>query len=133
MFKNSKYYITKKMQKYFDKKYQKLCWNGILEFYTSTYIFLSLIGWMSLYDLRFGPEYTHTERFSSLFGICLFVYSIVFPMFYCGLLIRKYKLMQPILSEAEYEAKLKAGTLRKYLDQFHTEGQRQKYLKKYAD
>lgn len=43
-------------------------------------MFLSLLGWTSLWDLRFGLVYSATENFSSILGILLFVFSITFPI-----------------------------------------------------
>ena len=74
-----------------------MLWNGVFEFYTGAYMFLSFIGWISLNDLRFGLEYTDTERFSSLLGIILFIFSLTFPFVVCAVLIKKFKPLKPTL------------------------------------
>jgi hypothetical protein len=67
-----------------------------------------------MYDLRLSSRHTPSEKFSSVFGICLFVFSLVFPLYYCALLVAKFKPMEPLLSEEEYMAKVKNGTLKKF-------------------
>ena len=85
-----------------------------------------------MYDLRLSSNHTASEQFSSIFGICLFVFSFVYPLFYCGLLIRKFKPMEPLLSEDEYMAKLKNGTLKNFKLKYHTEFTRNQYFEKYG-
>jgi hypothetical protein len=41
---------------------------------------MSIIGWLSLEDLRLGSNFTASENFSSVFGIILVVFSCVFPV-----------------------------------------------------
>jgi len=41
---------------------------------------MSIIGWLSLEDLRLGIDFTPSENFSSVFGIILVVFSCVFPV-----------------------------------------------------
>ena len=48
---------------------------------------MSIIGWLSLEDMRLGREFTASENFSSVFGIILVVFSCVFPV---GLFIWLY-------------------------------------------
>jgi hypothetical protein len=92
-----------------------MLWNGIFEFYTGAYMFLSFIGWISLDDLRFGLEYTDTERFSSLLGIILFVFSLTFPFIVCGVMIFNYKPKIPILDILTLEQMVLTGTYDKFL------------------
>ena len=73
-------FLLRKVTKYSKSKHQEMLWNGLISFYYENYLFLSLLGWTSLWDLRFGLDYTGTENFSSILGINLFVFSIVFPI-----------------------------------------------------
>lgn len=69
-------------------------WNGIITFYYSIYLVLSMIGWISINDLRFGSNFTVTENFSSILGIILVVFSILFPILIVVILKRGYKMFR---------------------------------------
>ena len=73
-------FLLRKLSKYSEVKNSELLWNGLISFYYENYLFLSLLGWTSLWDLRFGLIYSATENFSSILGILLFVFSITFPI-----------------------------------------------------
>ncbi len=42
---------------------------------------MTMVGWISITDLRVGAEYSVAENFSSVLGIILAAHSIVFPIF----------------------------------------------------
>lgn len=52
----------------------------MIDFYYQTYMVMSIIGWLSLEDLRLGYDFTASENFSSVFGIILVAFSCVFPV-----------------------------------------------------
>ena len=59
---------------------KKLCWNGFIAFYKENYIVLSCIGWIGLYDLRFGKKYSASQNFSSVLAILLTTFSVGYPL-----------------------------------------------------
>lgn len=61
-------------------RYNSIVWNGLIQFYHDTHLVLSVIGWLSLKELRFGSEYTRAEQFSSVLSIILVIFSIAFPV-----------------------------------------------------
>ena len=81
----------KQIKKFFNYKLDDLMWNGCISFYFSAYLVLSMIGWISINDLRFGTNFTATENFSSLLGIMLVSFSIVFPILIFVIYKRGYK------------------------------------------
>ena len=44
-----------------------------------------------MYDLRFGSNFTSTEKFSSMLGVILVSFSILFPIIIVVILKRGYK------------------------------------------
>lgn len=72
-------------------KLNDLMWNGCIQFFFSCYLILTMIGWISTYDLRFGSSFTATENFSSIFGIVLVIFSIIFPVLLVILFKNGYK------------------------------------------
>lgn len=69
-----------------NRRWQELVFNGLIDFYYSVYLVLSLIGWLSLKDRRLGSTFTAAEQFSSVLGLMLVVYSVLFPVaLYCWL------------------------------------------------
>jgi len=83
--------IGKQIKNFFNSKLNDLKWNGCISFYFSAYLVLSMIGWISINDLRFGSNFTATENFSSLFGISLASFSILFPFLIFVIYKRGYK------------------------------------------
>ena len=55
-------------------------WNGIINFYFSVYLVLGMVGWISVRDIRIDKDKTHTERFSTLFGLSLAAFTILYPI-----------------------------------------------------
>jgi hypothetical protein len=55
-------------------------WNGIINFFYSNYLVMTIVGWLSITDLRLGAEYSVAENFSSVLGIIFATHSIVFPI-----------------------------------------------------
>ena len=87
-----------------------------------------MFGWISVFDLRFGPDYSFAENFSSLLGIIFFSYSFFYPVAIAYLYLSKFK---PLINLIEFEEKLislsaeeinefldKEGTIAKYLNKF---------------
>ena len=83
--------IGKHIKTFFDSKLDDLMWNGYISFYFSAYLVLSMVGWISVNDLRFGSNFTATENFSSLFGIMVASFSILFPILIFVIYKRGYK------------------------------------------
>ena len=55
-----------------------------------------MIGWISIYDLRFGSSFTATENFSSILGVTLTAFSILFPISIVVILKRGYKMFRTL-------------------------------------
>jgi hypothetical protein len=117
------------------------CWNGCLAFYQENYLVLSCIGWIGMYDLRFGKVYSATENFSSLLSIILLSFSIAFPLFIaCFNLINFKPLLKPIQLEPGVTIEEKSAVMRKrygsvdaYNSMFHTKIQRKVFIEKYGE
>lgn len=95
-------------------------------------MFLSFIGWISLDDIRLGLEYTDTERFSSLLGIVLLIFSLIFPFIVCGTLIKNFRPIMPALDFMTLEEYKKNGTLESWKLKHHTPKQREEYFERYG-
>ena len=52
--KNKEGKINKKLHKYADNKLKEICWNGLIDFYRSTYLCLTMIAFINMYDLSFA-------------------------------------------------------------------------------
>ena len=91
LLKDSKGFIGKYAKKFFNCKLDDLKWNGIITFYFNVYLVLSMIGWISIYDLRFGSNFTGSENFSSILGIILVGFSILFPILIVMILKKEFK------------------------------------------
>lgn len=63
-----------------------------------------MIGWISIYDLRFGSKFTPTENFSSIFGLILAVFSILFPILIAVIYKRGYKPFGSLKFDKENQA-----------------------------
>ena len=83
-----------------DSRFKMLSWNGILAFYYQNYMVLSMFGWISMKDLRFGSGYSAAEKFSSIFGVILLIFSFVFPIILSIVILRNYK---PFYNEEKFE------------------------------
>jgi hypothetical protein len=70
----------KGVQRFTETKYKAIKWKGVIVFYYDSYMVFSMIGWISMNDLRFGFEYTSTEPFSSVLGVTLFTFSFIYPV-----------------------------------------------------
>ena len=94
-------------------------WIGYISFYFSSYLVLSMVGWISMNDLRFCTNFTATENFSSLFGITLALFSILFPILIFVIYKRGYKpygtLNINILLKCE-----KADKIKNFIDLYDT-------------
>ena len=64
---------------------------------------LSMFGWISMKDLRFGSGYSSAENFSSIFGIILFLFSFTFPIIFSIVILKNYK---PFLNREKLEKEL---------------------------
>ena len=94
LLKNSNSLIGKHLKNFINSKLDDLKWNGIIKFYFSAYLVLSMIGWISINDLRFGSNFTATENFSSILGIILAIFSILFPILLLIIFKRGYKMFR---------------------------------------
>ena len=84
-------------------------WNDVIKFYTSGYFFLSFIGWLSMHDIRLKSHHSATEKYSSLLGIVLAIYSVMFPGVMCCVVLKKIKPIKTLKSY-EIEEMKKCGT-----------------------
>jgi len=80
-----------------------------MKFYTSGYFFLSLIGWLSMHELRLQSYHSATEKYSSILGILLAIYSVMFPVVICCVVLLKIKPVKT-LKNHEIEEMKKSGT-----------------------
>ena len=95
-------------------------WNGVIRFFTTSYFFLSFLGSVSLYDIRLSSQYTPTEKFSSVLGIGLCVFSLSFPLIVHRVYTRNHKPIMPTLTLDQLEKMRSEKSLVKYQSQFHT-------------
>lgn len=124
--------VSKWVVNFCEKKLDQLLWNGIIGFYTESYLFLSFIGWLSLKDQRLSSEHTATEKFSTLLGYLLFAFSFIWPVFVHYFVASKFKADVPALQEQSLDQLRSEGKLGAYLAKYHTLEQRQDYLDKYG-
>ena len=117
--KNSNGLIGKHVKKFINSKLDDLKWNGIITFYFSAYLVLSMIGWISIYDLRFGSNFTATENFSSILGIILVAFSIFFPILILIILKRGYKMFRTFNLDKISRENLTEGII-KFLSKYGT-------------
>jgi hypothetical protein len=75
----------------FQARYKSITWNGFIRFYSNNYLVFSMIGWISMTDLRFGKSYLPVENFNSQLGVTLFTFSLSYPIFLVPLLYCKFK------------------------------------------
>ena len=94
LLKNQNTSIGRHAKNFINDKLDDLKWNGIIKFYFRTYLVLSMIGWISIYDLRFGNNFSLTENFSSVLGILLVAFSILFPILIGVIFKRGYKMFR---------------------------------------
>ena len=109
----NKFCCDRKIRQFGQSRYKGLVWNDMIKFYTSGYFFLSFIGWLSMHDIRLQSHHSATEKYSSLLGIVLAIYSVVFPVLtYCVVLTK----IKPIktLKSYELEEMKKFGTFDKH-------------------
>lgn len=91
LLKDSKSLVAKHLKNFFNSKLESLIWNGYITFYFSAYLVLSMIGWISINDLRFGSDFTPTENFSSILGVILAAFSILYPILIAVIYKRGFK------------------------------------------
>ena len=76
-----------------------------------------MIGWIYIYDIRFGYQFTATENFSTLLGIILGIFSVVFPVLLAVIYKKGYK---PLRNNNHNDSKIllidkkKYGSLKNY-------------------
>lgn len=56
-------------------------WSEVLQFYTFTYLVLSMIGWINFLNLKIGKAYSYQENISSYIAIVLVAFSVIYPVF----------------------------------------------------
>jgi len=95
-------------------------WNGVIRFFTTSYFFLSFLGSLSLYDIRLSSQYTPAEKFSSVIGIGLCVFSLSFPLILHRVYTRNHKPIMLTLTLDQLEKLRSEKSLEKYQSQFHT-------------
>ena len=63
-------------------------WNGLISFYSSTYLITTMIAFVNMFDLRLdGEQYSAIEVFSSLMSLVILVCSVIIP---CVIMISLY-------------------------------------------
>lgn len=67
-------------QQSLDQMADETLWNGLISFYFDNYLVLSVVSFIGCQDLRFGSEYTYTEKFCSFLAVSGIGLSIVFPI-----------------------------------------------------
>jgi hypothetical protein len=59
---------------------KSLVWNGLISFYSSTYLITTMIAFLNMYDLRLtAKEYSGIEVLSSLLSVIIIVGSVMIP------------------------------------------------------
>jgi hypothetical protein len=81
----------RKVKQYSHKRLRDFCWNDCLAFYTENYLVLSCVGWLGMFELRFGKNYQDSENFSSVLAIFLTVFSVTYPLFIAIFYLKNYK------------------------------------------
>ena len=83
-----KFKPTHRIQKYAESKLNSLLWNGLISFYSSTYLITTMIAFLNMFDLRLdSKEHSAIEIFSSLLSLGFVVGSVVIP---CTVMISLY-------------------------------------------
>jgi hypothetical protein len=49
------------------------------------------VGWLGIFELRFGKNYQGPENFSSVLAILFTVFSVTYPLFIAIFYLRNYK------------------------------------------
>jgi hypothetical protein len=71
-----------------------------MKFYSQNYLVLTAVGWINVLNLRFGPDYTDSENYSSLLAVLLSLFSIAYPVFIVIFYLQSYKpLLPPFIIE----------------------------------
>ena len=89
---------------------------------------LSMFGWISMKDLRFGTGYSSAENFSSFFGIILFIFSFIFPFIISIVILKNYK---PFIDRKKLEKELFHMPQTEYDTWVKTHGSLDLYLSKF--
>ena len=89
---------------------------------------LSMFGWISMNELRFGSGYSSAEKFSSIFGIILFIFSFTFPIIFSIVILKNYK---PFLEREKLEKVLLHMPDPEYYTWVKTHGSLDIYLSKF--
>ena len=88
-----------------------------------------MFGWISINDLRFGSGYSSAEKFSSIFGIILFIFSFTFPIIFAIVILKNYK---PFLDREKLEKVLLHMPDPEFDNWVETNGSLDKYLTKFS-
>ena len=84
-------YIIRLMRNSARSKYKAMKWSCLIGFYAGNYLVLSLIGQLSINDLRLGGKFTIAENVSSIIGLLLVTFEVVFPVVLCAIYLSKFK------------------------------------------
>lgn len=85
MFKIGSKCCCKKLRKLAKKKFVGLVWNGIIQFFCSTYLVLCFVSWININNLHIGHNYSKGQNASSILACALAGLTILLPV---GLYLR---------------------------------------------
>lgn len=106
-----------KLQLRIDQSHLSTRWNGVLIFCLETYLVICIIASIGIKDLRFGADYSFSERYCSFISVSLASYMILLPIVIAVLFYTKFKSSKPVKYN-EYLVE-KYGDL--YLDKMDSE------------
>lgn len=122
-----------KLQQRIDQSYKNtLKWKGVLVFCSETYLVICIVASIGIKDVRFGTDYSFTERYCSFISVFLAGYIILLPLTIAIVYFTKFKSSKPVKYNTDLVVLLGDEYINRMDRENYTERMHNEFIERYG-